>query len=188
MANINTGNAICALGTSETAVFQDYISKCRTSADVQRGNNIFTFAESQFKDNFQNLRAEYDNLIISGNSISDMANLTGYTNDAANSQLNTLQKKKDMLLAEIKALRSQAEAYDRNFMDLVMEGGPKKEAAPSLQDLSLLLFWFAWLVMVVTLVAIRWGSPDGSWKAGVFVFILLLIVTLCLYALMRQIV
>ena len=65
--------------------------------------------------------------------------------------------------------------------------GIKKPFIPNLQDLTLLVFWFGWLFMIVTIVAVRWFSPGGGWKAGSFTMGLMLLVTMCVYALIVQI-
>jgi hypothetical protein len=68
-----------------------------------------------------------------------------------------------------------------------MNGNPQEESIPTLQDGALMIFWFGWLVMALTLVAVRWFSPQGNWKAGAFTAILLFLVTICVYALLQQV-
>ena len=68
-----------------------------------------------------------------------------------------------------------------------MHKTPRKELAPSIQDGVLLLFWFGWLTMMITLVVIRWLSPGGTWKAGLFTLLLLTILTICVYGLLLRI-
>ena len=183
----NLTNAQCTLGTSQTNTFDNYIKTCRTVQDTARANNFFSPAIANFNTSFDMLRSQFDNLLVSGNSISVMADMAGATGAEANGQLDALQKKKDTLQSEIKNLRAQVEGIDREFLDDIMNGTPKPEIAPSLQDGTLLLFWFSWLIMVITLVAVRWLSPGGSWKSGLFTLLLMLLVSICLYALMYNV-
>jgi hypothetical protein len=187
MAGTNAANAKCLLNTSETQNFNSYVTQCRTTSDITRANNLFTPSVAQFKDTFAGLRAEYDSLLVAGNNTSVMASLAGTTTASANDQLNELSRKKDRLLSQIKATRVEAEAADRGFMDSVMHVPEKKPWIPNLQDLTLLVFWFGWLFMVVTIVSVRWFSPGGTWMAGVFTLGLMLLVTICIYALIVQI-
>jgi hypothetical protein len=187
MAGANAGNAKCLLNTAETQNFNTYITQCRTNTDTARANNLFTPSVSEFKDTFAGLRAQYDSLLLAGNNTSVMANLAGTSSASANEQINELSKKKDFLVSEIKALRARVEAADRGFMDSVMNVPDKKPFIPNLQDLTLLVFWFGWLFMIVTIVAVRWFSPGGGWKAGSFTMGLMLLVTMCVYALIVQI-
>jgi hypothetical protein len=187
MVGIDLTKAKCLPNTSETLNFNTYLSSCRTPEDIARANNLFTPSINEFKDTFAQLRAEFDNLIIAGDNMTVMANLAGSSSSEVNNQLDALSKKKAMLMSEIKATRSQSEAMDKSFMDTIMHGNPEEELAPSLQDGSLLLFWFSWLIITITLVMVRWGSPQGTWKAGLFTFCIMTLVTLCLYALMREV-
>jgi cell division protein FtsB len=183
----NLTNAQCTLGTSQTNTFDNYIKTCRTNNDTARANNFFNTSTANFNDSFETLRAQFDNLLISGSSVSTLADLSGATGKDANRQLDSLQKRKDTLRAEIKTLRSQVEGIDRQFLDDIMNGTPKYEVAPSLQDGTLLLFWFAWIIMSITIVAVRWLSPTGGWKAGTFTLLLMLLVTICIHALLTQV-
>ena len=187
MAGVNAGNAKCLLNTAETQNFNTYVSQCRTNADTTRANNLFTPSVSDFKDTFAGLRGQYDSLLMAGNNTSVMANLAGTSTDSANEQINELSKKKDYTISEIKALRARVEAADRGFMDSVMHVPDKKPFIPNLQDLTLLVFWFGWLFMIVTIISVRWFSPGGNWKAGSFTFALMALVTICVYALIVQI-
>jgi hypothetical protein len=133
------------------------------------------------------MRAEFDNLLIAGDNAAAIASLTGSTTSEANTQLSELTKKKDMSIAEMKQLRAKIEASDRTFLDTVMSGPNEKQNAPSLQDVALLIFWFGWIVITVTIVAVRWTSPGGGWRAGFFTLGLMALVTLCVYAILVQV-
>lgn len=187
MAATNAGNAKCLLNTAETQNFNTYVSQCRTNPDIVRANNLFTPAVAEFKDTFAGLRAEYDSLLLAGENTSIMATLAGTSTASANEQINALARKKDQLLADIKSKRAEVEAADRGFMDSVMHVPNKKPLLPNLQDLTLMIFWFGWLFMVITIVVVRWFSPGGNWRAGLFTFVLMLLVTMCVYALIVQV-
>lgn len=187
MSGTDASKAKCLVNTAETLNFNNYVNTCRTSQDTIRANNLFSSSISNFQDTFKQLRGEFDNLIIIGANTSIMSTLTGSTTNEVNSQINELSKKKDTLLSELKSTRAQAEAADRNFMDKIMHGPQEKELAPSLQDASLMLFWFGWLLMTLVIVAVRWLSPGGSWRSGLFTFVLMILVTMCVYAILQQV-
>lgn len=120
--------------------------------------------------------------------MNSLVGLAGATTDGANRQLDTLTKRKDELLAQINQYRIVGGAADKSFLeDIMHDRAPKKEVAPSLQDVTLLLFWFGWLVMAATLVAVRWLSPDGNWRSAAFTLVILLLVTVCMYAILKQV-
>jgi hypothetical protein len=187
MSSVNTAQAKCLTGTAETKNFQEYVNLCRTTDDTRRANNLFAPAIADFTGAFEKMRAEFDDLIIIGDGTTVMANLAGNTTGQVDDQLSGFQKRKDMLLAELKAVRNQVQGIDKGFLDTIMQGTPEKELAPTLQDWSLLLFSFAWMLMVLTLTAIRYMSPGGGWKPAAFTFALLLLVTLCLYGILQQV-
>ena len=187
MVGTSALQAQCLTNTSQTQTFNSYIASCRTNSDTVRANNLFSPSINDFKNTFTQMRAEFDNLLIAGDNAAAIANLTGASTAEANTQLSELTKKKDMTMAEIKHLRTQVEASDRTFLDTVMNGPNEKESAPSLQDVALLIFWFGWLVVTVTIVTMRWTSPGGGWRAGVFTLGLMALVTLCVYAILLQV-
>jgi len=76
---------------------------------------------------------------------------------------------------------------DRTFLEDVMNGAPQQQTAPTLQDITLLLFWFGWLTLMILLVYVRWASPGGGWKSGVFTLALMVFVTICVYALLIRV-
>lgn len=186
-ANPNTTNAQC-LGSSQLArSFTQYVQQCRTSTgDVSRTNNMFPVARA-FKNNFTDLRSQFDDMITTGNSMSALANLSGATVSGADQQIRQLEEKKGSLLSEINKQRRISESADRTFLEDIMNGTPQQQTAPTLQDVTLLLFWFGWLTLTILLVYIRWASPGGGWKSGLFTLALLAFVTICVYALLIRV-
>ena len=183
----NQQNAKCLPNTNETKAFQTYVSQCRTAQDTTRAMNFFSNSIQDYKSIFQSLRAQFDDLIVLGNNVNTLTNASGQTASGVDIQISEHQKKKDTLLAEIQHYRRQSEAADKSFLEDVMHGTPQEEVAPSLQDAVLLLFWFGWTLMVLTLVGIRWMSPGGTYKAGLFTFAVLFLVTICLYAIIQKV-
>lgn len=183
-AGANTGSAICLVGTSETTSFNNYVNSCRTQADTQRANNFFSESVAKYKESFDHFRAQYDDLIVTGDSINSLMGLTGATADGVNRQIDALTKKKDLVKAEIEELRRRGESADKSFLEDIMHAQPKKEAAPSLQDAVLLLFWFGWAVLMATLIAVQFLT--NGWRSGLFSSAIIALVTLCLFALLRQ--
>jgi hypothetical protein len=97
------------------------------------------------------------------------------------------KRKEQEVIRKAAEKRRIADSADKSFIEDIMHKTPRKELAPSIQDGVLLLFWFGWLTMMVTLVVIRWFSPGGTWKAGMFTLLLLTILTVCVYGLLLRI-
>lgn len=167
--------------------FNTYVSVCRTTSDTARANTFFSNSTAVYKDTFQKLRAQYDDLLVTGDATNTMADLAGTSTSQTNTELNTLAKKQDLLKAEIDSYRRKAEMADKTFLEDILHGTPKEELTPTLQDVSLLLFWTGYAILALALVAVRFGSPGGGWRAGLVAFVLMLLVTLVLYALLKQI-
>ena len=183
----NTTNAQCLGGSQLAQSFTRYVQQCRTSTgDVSRTNNMFPVA-SAFKNNFTDLRSQFDDMLTTGNSMSALANLSGATVSGADQQIRQLQEKKEGVLSQINKQRRISESADRTFLEDVMNGAPQQQTAPTLQDITLLLFWFGWLTLMILLVYVRWASPGGGWKSGVFTLALMVFVTICVYALLIRV-
>jgi hypothetical protein len=183
----NNQNATCLNGTGETQSFQQYISKCRSAKDTQRANNFFSSSIEEYKSIFEGLRAQFDDLIITGDSMSSLVNLAGATTIKANGQIDALSKRKDVLKSEIHHYRQKEQTSDKNFLEDIMHKTPKKEITSTLQDAVLLLFWFGWIVLCSILIIVRYTSPGGSITSAAFSFVLVLMVTVCIFALLNAV-
>lgn len=187
MSRNTTPNALCANGAQYQTNFNQYITQCRDAADVRLADQFFSNSKAKYKAIFENLRAQSTDFLLVGDNLMTVSNLAGNSTSSVNDRLNDLSKKHDILTAEIRKYRGLAEAADKTFLDDILHGPPKEEIAPSLQDASLLLFSLGWLFITITLVAVRWGSPGGGWKNGLFTLAIMLLVTMCLYALLKQV-
>ena len=187
MAANTTPNALCANGAQYQTNFNQYVTQCRNAADTRLADQFFSNSKAKYKTIFETLRAQTTDFLLTGDNLMAVSSLSGNSNTSVNSRLNELSKKKDLLTADIRKYRGLAEAADKTFLDDIMHGPPKKELAPSLQDASLLLFSVGWLFIAITLVAVRWGSPGGGWKNGLFALAIMLLVTMCVYALLKQV-
>lgn len=172
----NPTNAVCL--TPQTTSFEQYMRDCKTPDDRARANNFLTNSLNKYKDIFSTLSAEYDNLRIIAVGLNDNSQST----TDLDSQIANLQGIKDKLTKQIATYNSQSGAADRMFLEDIYNGTPQKKNAPTLQDFALLLFWFGWLLMSIILVSVKVMSPDGGWKAGLFVLVILMLVTLCMFA------
>jgi hypothetical protein len=177
-----SSSATCLAGDASSVAFQQYIRNCRNNVnknDDAIANNFLSEAIDKYKNIFDSYRAQYTDLMITTD------NLQASTQNASSlgDQIDNLRKQKQKLIEEIKRYRTEAGASDRMFLEDVYNGTPQKKNAPTLQDLALLLFWFGWLVMGLVLIAIRWMS--GGWKGGLFVFVIFLLVTLCVFAIIN---
>lgn len=182
----NTQNAQCLQSSALGQSFNQYVSQCRTNPDTTMARNMFPDANA-FKNVFQQLRSQFDDMLMTGNSMSALVNLSGATVSGADQQIRQLQEKKDTVRSEISKQRRISESADRTFLEDVMNGAPQEQTAPTLQDVTLLLFWFGWLTMSVVLVYIRWASPGGGWRSGTFTLALIGFVTICVYALLLRV-
>jgi hypothetical protein len=181
-------DAKCLTNSNETQSFNSYLNSCSKPADKVRANNFFKESIVNFKEIFQGLRAQYTDLMTAASSQDSILSLSGNTTQGVDIQIEGLEKKKEKLIQEIKHYQGTSEASNRVFLEGIMHGTPKAEMFPSLQDISIGLFTFGWVTICIILVLVRWGSPGGTWRAGVFTLILLILVTLCVYALLMSVV
>jgi len=182
-------NAECAQpNASNILTFDQYINKCRDSKDTVRTNGLFSNYGEKVKDTFDSLRAQGTDLIATGDAINTLGNLSGNTSAGVDERVTNLDSQKKSLLNEIEKYRNISNIAEKTFLEDIMNGNtPKQELIPSLQDATLLLFWFGWLIMVLVLTSIRWFSPGGTFFAGLFTFLLLALITCCMYAILVKI-
>jgi hypothetical protein len=181
-------NAVCLNGAQlGSLTFPGYVQQCLKGDDATRLNTIFNSLEDNFIQAYSDSRAQFGNLINTYNGVRDLKTKTNSSTQDADATIMTLEKKKKNLEEELKRYKSEAEAKNQSFLDSILQGTPKETLTPTLQDATLLIFWFGWGLLAVTLVAVRWLSPGGGWRAGLFAAILILLVTLCLYAVLQKI-
>lgn len=180
---IDTLNSKC-LGTSqESTQFKAYIDQCKSSSDKAVATTFLSETINKYKEIFSSHRAQYDDLLITADNL---VALSGNTGDM-DSQINKLSRQKTELQHKVNTNRSESSAYDQTFLEDIYNGTPDKKFAPTLQDVSLLLFWFGWLVMSIVLIYVRTMSPGGTYQSGLFVFVILLLTTLCVYAIINYV-
>jgi hypothetical protein len=177
------GSATCLPNSTESQQFQQYLQKCRTSQDTRIANTFLSSTIEKYITLFDSYRAQFTDLIINTDNLYALTSNTSSLND----EHTALQKQKDKLKDQITYYRRNAGASDKTFLEDIYKETPQKQLSPSLQDAILLLFWFGWLVMSITLIFVRWTSPGGGWKAGLFVTMVLVLVTLCIFAILVQV-
>jgi hypothetical protein len=176
-----SSSATCLAGDASSIAFQEYIRSCRNNInknDDAIANNFLTETINKYKDIFEHYRAEYTDLMIATENVQSSMQSPASLEE----QIGRLQAQKSKLTNEISKYRTISNAADKGFLEDIYNGTPKEKMAPTLQDFALLLFWFSWLVMSVVLISVRVSSPSGGWRSGLFVFVILLLVTLCMFS------
>jgi hypothetical protein len=166
----------------EQAKFQSFLTTCMPQIP---GGQVLPSAYEKYIGTFETLRGQTTDLLQTGDKVSILADTGANTTAAANERVNALSRSRDLLRAEKQKYRRQAETADKAFLEDIMHGNPQGSSAMTLQDATLLLFFFSWLIMTIALVAVRWGSPGGSFASAVLTLVLMLFVTTVLYGLIR---
>jgi hypothetical protein len=180
-------NAICVPGKDIPNSFNTYIQTCRSDNDISRSSNFFNQSVSTIKDKFQALRAQFDDLIQTGDSMAALMSLSQNTRSDVANRTTALKKQHDELLHSINEKRRISDSADKSFVEEIMHKTPHMELKPSIQDGALFLFWSGWLILALTLVYIRASSPGGGVGAGFFTFLLLTLLTVAVYGLLLRI-
>ena len=179
-----TGTEKCNPGTGQYNInFREYIRQCTSLNDESRLNNLVDTAV--YSDTIQNLRDVTNDLIISVDNIQNMHAKTGTTVSQLDREINSLMQTVDTLNSKKKTIETETQANDRSFLDHVISDVPTNESFPTLQDISIALFLFGWLVLGLSLLTIRTIGPSGSFRGGALVLLLFLFVTFLLYAILK---
>lgn len=172
--------------------FDSYIQSCLNTGDITALKNLFDGLNLDSSDkrserdttNKEILDGAYDEAITLGNTLNDS---TG-NNAISEAQLKKLQDEKSRLTKELRDLTQEAQSADRTFLDTLIEKEePKYETFPSLQDASLAIFWIGWLVVGIVLVLGKFKGPEGSFRTGLIVFMLFVLVTVLVYGLLKKV-
>jgi hypothetical protein len=179
-------NAVCLKGAQlGSLTFPQYVQQCLKGNDLASVETNFSYLESKFIDSYEKLKAQYDDLIITNNNVKNLSQRSGI--DTVNQSIQSLTKKKNQLEEELKRYKSEAEAKNQSFLDSILQGRPQETLAPTLQDATLMLFWFGWILLGATLIFVRWLSPGGTWRSALFATVLLLLATLSIYAVLQKV-
>lgn len=179
-------NAVCLSGAQlGTLTFPQYVQQCLKDGDLTSVETNFAYLQSKFIDSYTSVKAQYDDLIITHTNVLNLASGSNRTN--LDTSIQSLTKKKTALEDTLKRYKSEAEAKNQSFLDSILQGRPQETLAPTLQDATLMLFWFGWILLGATLIFVRWLSPGGSWRSALFATILLLLATLSIYAVLQKV-
>jgi len=181
----NQRDATCLSGTEDSSKFQSYVQRCRTADDTRVAMNFLSASLDKYKNIFQNYRDQFNNLLLSADALA-VSTSSGTTKKLEDQKL-ALMKRRDALKQEISHFRRLSESAEKNFLEDIYKGTPKEEEIPTLQDVALGVFWLGWLIMGIVLVAVRWGSPGGTFMSALFALLLLGLTTVCIYALLKQV-
>lgn len=178
-----TTDAKCTNNSIETTQFKSYINSCRTPEDLRRATTFIGNTIEKYVTLFDSYRSQFTDLMISADGLNNsMGNA-----DSINQQISGLQETKNKLKKEIEEYRVLSNNSDKTFLEDIYYGTPKKLLAPTVQDITLLIFWFSWLIMSIVLIIVRTVSEGGGWKSGLFSFVILLLVTVCIFAILQQV-
>lgn len=181
----NERDATCLGGTEDSAKFQSYVSRCRTTDDTRVAMNFLSQTLDKYRAVFQNYRDQFNNLMISADALA--SNTNAQTRQQLEDQKNALFQRRDLLKEEISKYRRLSDSAEKAFLEDIYRGTPQKEEIPTLQDVALFTFWLGWLVMGLVLVAVRWASPGGNFMSATFALLILALTTVCVYALLKQV-
>lgn len=173
--------AQCLPNSAESQQFQKYINACRTQKDTSIATTFLSETIDKYIGVFDMHRAHFNDLMITADNLSSAS---GSSQSLIN-EMEEMAKKKVKLKHEIEHYRTESKSADKMFLEDIYNKTSKKEFAPSLQDVALLLFWFSWIVISITLIVVRWST--GGWQAGLFSFVILLLVTVCVFAILVQV-
>ena len=179
----NTQDAKCLPNSAETSQFQKYIQSCRTPEDLARATTFLGNTIEQYVTLFESYRSQFTDLMISADGLSNSIGNDSSIDD----QIKSLEEKKHKIKEKIESYRLVSNNADKTFLEDIYNGTPKDKLAPTLQDITLLLFWFSWLIMGIVLVIVRTVSEGGGLYSGLFAFVILLLVTLCVFAILIQV-
>ena len=127
-------SAKCLPNSSESQQFQEYINSCRTAQDTTIANTFLSGTIEKYIDLFDSYRAQYTNLIINADSLSSLSSNT----ETLKNELQNSMHTKTKLISDIEEYRQKIGASDKTFLEEIYNGTPKKEIAPTLQDIALL--------------------------------------------------
>jgi hypothetical protein len=132
------------------------------------------------------LRNSYTDNITKGDKLNDANNALSAANQNATKQMDALVTQENALQAEIASKKQKLNALNKGFLENIYGGNPEAGPVPTIQDLSLLIFWLGWLSLIITVFTVRILSPGADWKMGALLFALILFATVLVYALLRQ--
>jgi hypothetical protein len=146
-----------------------------------------TTVEAEVKRNIQNFKENINQLSLIGNNLNNgkPANLDTAI-AGADARLASLQKETKDLDVKIATTKQKVNSLNKDFLENIYSGNPEASSVPTLQDLTLLVFWFGWIMLVGALFTIRVLSPGADWKIIIITFSLLLFATIILYSMLRQ--
>lgn len=125
---------------------------------------------------FNTLNTIYTNLVANIETLKTMKS-TKTTDD--NAKIDKFQKEIDDLNAKLDKLTDKEAAYNKEFQDIVYY--PREVEPDTLQDLSVSIFVFGWFLLGFIVIYFAIFQSQGSWKKGLLVAILLILISAIIF-------
>jgi hypothetical protein len=134
---------------------------------------------------FEREAIEASNLYTTALNIKDKAAPDSLSNVVTQQHLN-LEKEKKMLIEELKKIRGESQAHERDFLDQRAEKGEviaPITTAGSLQDGVLSFFLLSFLLFWIVLIYFSFTPPYGNMNSGIKMIVGFLITSAVAWAL-----
>ena len=177
--------AECTASGSFRTNFDNFINQCASQSDTSSINNIIN--PSDITELIENEKSIEDDLLTSLQGIKDLRTQGGVSTGNLRNQITSLQSRIESIKAQIKENEDKAEVQNQIFLQSVSSSPKKTSKLGNLNDLALGIFFTSIFIFIITITIVQITKINGSLTYGLYTFISMIIITLVIYALIKEV-
>jgi hypothetical protein len=187
---VNKNNATCLPGTgvgstSLNQSFQEFLKTCASPEDMSRMENLITF--QSIKEIFEQERSNADDLIRSLQNLRTLKNTAKLKIEELATKHSGIDNDIEVLKEKIAFTEQQVDAANEQFMETITEAPTKSHSLANFQDLALGVFFTSLFILTILFTIVQWMRPDGGFMTALMTFGGMVLLSLIVYALLKEV-
>jgi hypothetical protein len=180
-----TTGASCTAATGFQQGFSQFISACASDPDKANRTNIIN--PSEIRDIITHEQAIQEDLLTSLRGIRDLKNLGGANTVGQTESAATITAQIAEIDKQIKDIDNQTEVQNQVFLQSITSAPKKTSRLANLNDISLGIFFGSIFIFIVVITVIQGTKINGSLKMALYTLIGGIVMTIVIYALVKEV-
>ena len=178
-------NSQCTANGAFQQGFSQFITTCASSADQSAMNNIIK--PNDITDIITHEKSMQDDLITSLTGIKDLRSLGGVNSSDLIGKVNELNSQITKLEQQKADNESKTDVQNQIFLQTITDAPKKTSSLANLNDVALGIFFGSIFIFTIIITLVQATKVNGSLKLALYTLIGMIIMTIIVYALVKEV-
>lgn len=178
-------NSQCTASGAFQQGFSQFISACASTADQTAMNNVIS--SSDINDIITHERAIQQDLLTSLTGLRDLKNLGGANAVGQVASAANIEEQIANINQKIQDNDNQIEIQNQIFLQSITKAPKNTSRLANLNDISLGIFFGSIFILIILLTVIQGTKVNGSLKMAIFTLLGGIVITIIIYALVKEV-